>query len=96
VIRGETRDYLDRHPGAADVALAISIADATLTRARIVKKRVYTRAGVPAYRIVDLTSGALEVWTEPVDEAYLHSETYRRGQHAATPFGEVDVSQLLP
>jgi Uma2 family endonuclease len=34
VVRGNTRDYLDRHPGSQDLALVVEIADSTLERDR--------------------------------------------------------------
>jgi hypothetical protein len=45
VVRGDTRQYLDRHPGQQAVALAIKVADTTLQRDRPVKKRLYAFAG---------------------------------------------------
>jgi Uma2 family endonuclease len=47
VVRGNTRDYLDRHPGSQDLALVVEIADSTLERDRTSKKRLYARAGIP-------------------------------------------------
>ncbi len=32
IVRGDTRDYLDRHPGAADIAIIIEVADYSRTR----------------------------------------------------------------
>lgn len=39
VIRGDTQQYLDRHPGAEDIAMVIEVSDTTLRRDRTVKKR---------------------------------------------------------
>src|SRR5262245_39077842 len=54
VTRGTPRDYQDRHPGPQDVALVIEIADATLKRDRGRKKRLYARAFIREYWIVNL------------------------------------------
>ncbi|MEP0853896.1 MULTISPECIES: Uma2 family endonuclease [Cyanophyceae] len=59
VVRGNTRDYLERHPGASDIALIIEVADSTLEREcpgdtlreRTSKQRLYARAGIPIYWI---------------------------------------------
>jgi Uma2 family endonuclease len=40
VVRGDTRQYFDHHPGAADLALVVEVADATLERDRTLKKRL--------------------------------------------------------
>lgn len=66
VIRGDTRLYRDRHPGPIDVALIVEVADATLERDRGVKMRVYARAGIPIYWIINLIEGVVEVYEEPL------------------------------
>jgi Uma2 family endonuclease len=43
VLRGETRQYRDRHPGARNVALIVEVADSTIERDRGVKRAVYAR-----------------------------------------------------
>jgi Uma2 family endonuclease len=65
VVRGETRHYLDRHPGPHDVGSVIEAADTTLQRDRGFKKRLYARAGIPVYWIVHLSDNQCEVYTEP-------------------------------
>ncbi|MGZ3415793.1 MAG: Uma2 family endonuclease, partial [Isosphaeraceae bacterium] len=49
VIRGSESDYLSRHPGPADTALAVEVADSSLGRDRSIKARIYAAAGVPLY-----------------------------------------------
>jgi Uma2 family endonuclease len=65
VVRGETRRYLDHHPGPQDVALVVEVADMTLQRDRTFKKRLYARAGVPVYWIINLSESRFEVYTDP-------------------------------
>lgn len=68
VVRGDTRQYIDRHPGAEDIALIIEVADTTLQRDRTVKKRIYARAGITIYWIVNLVEGLVEVYSQPIVE----------------------------
>ena len=49
VVRGETRQYKDRHPGPEDVFLVVEVADTTIERDRGVKRRMYARSGIPVY-----------------------------------------------
>jgi Uma2 family endonuclease len=63
VVRGERRDYADRHPGPQDLALLIEVADTTLQRDRTLKKRLYARAGILVYWIVNLPENHIEVYT---------------------------------
>jgi Uma2 family endonuclease len=65
VVRGDPRHYRDRHPGPADLALVVEVADTTLERDRTSKKGVYARAAIPVYWILNLPDGRLEVYTDP-------------------------------
>lgn len=66
IIRGDTRDYSDRHPGASDLALLVEVAESTLERDRKLKKRLYARAGVSVYWIVNLAERKIETYSQPV------------------------------
>jgi Uma2 family endonuclease len=65
VIRGELRDYRDRHPGPADVALVVEVADSSLEDDRTLKKQIYARDGIQVYWIVNLVNNCLERYGEP-------------------------------
>ena len=84
VVRGEDRDYVDRHPGPTDVALVVEVADASLQRDRVFKRRLYAQAGIPAYWIVNLVEGRVEVYTDPSGPA--NQPDYR--QHLALGHAE--------
>lgn len=68
VVRGETRDYFDRHPEPKDLALVVEVSDSTLDRDRGLKRRMYARAGITAYWIVNLVDNQVEVHTIPTGE----------------------------
>lgn len=78
IIRGNTRDYLERHPGAIEVALVVEIADSTLERDRTIKKRLYTRSMILIYWIINLSERQLEVYTNPV--SLIDEPTYQQRQ----------------
>jgi Uma2 family endonuclease len=82
VIRGDTRDYLDRHPGPHDLALIVEVADTTLERDRTTKKRLYASAEIAVYWIVNLPEQHVEVYTEPAEAEPAEAEPpdYRRRQ----------------
>lgn len=56
--------YLDHHPYPADVALVVEVAETSLARDRR-KARMYARAGIPQYWIVNLRDDRVEVHTLP-------------------------------
>ncbi len=105
IVRGNTRDYLDRHPGSQDLALVVEIADSTLERDRTSKKRMYARAGIPVYWIVNLCERQLEVYTEPIDIAqqptYQQRQDYSLSDEVAVAIegrevGRITVEDFLP
>jgi Uma2 family endonuclease len=105
VVRGDTRQYLDRHPGAEDIALIIEVSDTTLQRDRTVKKRIYARAGISIYWIVNLVEGLVEVYSQPLVEVEQpdYSQRLDFGRSAVIPIilegieiGAIAVNSLLP
>jgi Uma2 family endonuclease len=80
VVRGNSSDYLERHPSSQDVALVVEIADLSLERDRSFKKRIYARAGIPVYWIVNLIEQQIEVYTQPLilgrEATYKHRQDY--------------------
>lgn len=103
VFRGQSSDYLDRHPGPGDVAVVVEVADSSLQRDRTDKLSVYARAGIGTYVIVNLTSNVLEVHTQP-DSAggrYRTVQTLGAGEALALSIPgeaavEVPVGSVLP
>lgn len=65
IARGDDQTYEARHPGPADLALVIEVAHSSLLRDRRDKARIYARAGVPCYWIVNLVDHWIEVYTQP-------------------------------
>ena len=69
VVRGESDDYTDHHPGPAAIALVVEVADNSLSRDRGEKRDNYARAGIPVYWIVNLVGRQLEVSSNPTGGA---------------------------
>src|SRR5205823_6450881 len=65
VAAGNRRDFLAHHPGPADVALVVEVADTTLDSDRRVKRPLYAEARIAVYWIVNLEDGQLEVYGDP-------------------------------
>lgn len=105
VVRGDTRQYLDRHPGAEDIAMVIEVSDTTLQRDRTVKKRIYAGAGIAIYWIVNLVEGQVEVYSQPIAEVEQpdYSQRLDYGRSAVIPIMiegieicAIAVNSLLP
>jgi Uma2 family endonuclease len=97
VIRGQTTDYRDRHPQALDIELVIEVSDATLERDRTMKKRIYAKAGIPIYWILNLRERQLEVYTQPKMEEseYAHSQIFTESKSITITLKEVGLGAIL-
>ncbi len=105
VVKGERRDFLERHPHGPEIPLIVEVADASLARDRKLKRRLYARAGVATYWIINLNKRQIEVYTEPVGEAEKADYRVRRDYHAdekipllldGQEVGRLNVNALLP
>src|SRR5262245_37560170 len=54
VVLAPERRYLDHHPGPAEIGLVIEVSDSSLPEDRSVKSRIYARAGIGEYWIVNI------------------------------------------
>ena len=105
VVRGNVRTYLTHHPTAADTGLIIEVADSSLLRDQRDKTRIYARANIPVYWIINLVDRRVEVYTQPSGPtavpAYGAFQTYQPGDHVplaldGATVGSVPAADLLP
>jgi Uma2 family endonuclease len=105
IVRGDRRQYRDRHPGPEDVALVVEVSDSILQRDRTTKQRLYATAGIAVYWIVNLVDAQIEVYQEPSGPAheprYARRDDYRYGEHIplmldGEDVGTVEVEAVLP
>jgi len=67
----------------ADVLLVIEVADTSLRYDRTVKLRLYARAGIPEYWIVDANTETIEIYRSPSSERYADLLRPSRDEHVA-------------
>jgi hypothetical protein len=105
VVRGDERTYLSRHPGPADVGLVVEVADSSLPRDRVDKGRLYARAGIVVYWVVNLVDRQVEVYSRPsgptAAPVYGQRQDHRPGSSVpllldGTLVGLIAVADLLP
>ncbi len=103
VVRGSNFDYAARHPGPADVALGVEVADTTLESDRGRKLAAYATAGIATYWIVNLIERQVEVYTEPVSASrhYAARIDYQSGKSVPIMIqgrrvGTIAVDEILP
>ena len=103
--RGDKRTYVNRGPAAADAGLVVEVSDSTLQYDRRDKGRMYARAGIPVYWVVNVQDGQVEVYTDPDPAAdppaYRSRADYRPGQDVpvlldGAAAGIVPAAELIP
>jgi len=99
VLRNRVQDYMEDHPGPADILLAVEVANTSLRADRTVKRAVYARAGIPEYWLMDVNGRTLTVFREPGPDGWA-SETTLTDADAVSPLAAPDapiaVADLLP
>jgi Uma2 family endonuclease len=105
IVRGTARTYMASHPNPSDVGLLVEVADSSLLRDQRDKTRIYARAGIVCYWIVNLVDRRIEVFTQPSGPieipAYSSFQIYQPGD--AVPLvldgalvGTIPADELLP
>jgi Uma2 family endonuclease len=94
VARGAIADYAERHPGPADIALVVEIADSSPAEDRDYAANIYGPAGIPACWIVDVSGRRVEVYTGPGPRGYASIETFAEGQPVPVVIGGREVGRI--
>ncbi len=98
VIREDAAGYMTRHPGPADVGLVVKVSDSTLAGDRADKGRIYARAGIPHYWIINLPDRQVEVYEGPSGPAavpaYAQRQDRRPGETVPLMLGGALIANL--
>ena len=100
IVRGAPRDFLRRHPGPSEILLVIEVAETSVDRDRMYKARIYARARIRAYWIVNLVDRAIETYGDPggagIQTSYGTRRFYAGAEAVAIAFGGVTVGHVTP
>jgi Uma2 family endonuclease len=91
LLRPRPVSYSRELPVSADVLLAVEVAETTARFDRLVKARLYARAGIPEFWLCLTMDGAVEVYREPRAGGYAGVTQYGPGQ-VISPLAFPDVS----
>lgn len=104
IAKGPISLYTHRHPGPADTALVIEVSASSLAYDRTDKARVYARAGIPVYWVVNVIDKQVEVYTQPSGPcdapAYARQEVFAAGTNVpvvldGNTVGAIAVSDVV-
>jgi Uma2 family endonuclease len=98
VVRGNARTYATHHPGPSEIGLVIEVADSTLAGDRADKVRIYARAGIVCYWIINIVDSQIEVYTSPsgptAAPTFAQRVDYRPGDQVPLVLDGVTVAQI--
>ena len=99
---GDPAEFRRRHPTGRDVTLVVEVAESSLEQDWR-KCRIYARAGVKEYWIVDLNANCVEVFTQPNRASGDYRDHVRRAPPAEISLKlssgtqlQVALSEILP
>ena len=91
LLRPRTVSYSHELPAAEDVLLAVEVADTTVRFDRLVKARLYARAGIAEFWLLLTGEGSVEVHRGPGPDGYAVVTRHGPGQ-TVTPLAFPDVA----
>jgi Uma2 family endonuclease len=94
LLHRQSPEFFRRHPGPQDVALLIEVADTSLASDRSVKYRLYARAGIAEYWIIDIEARRTIVCRHPAGDEY-KSVTIVEAAETVSPLAAPDFAFSL-
>jgi Uma2 family endonuclease len=91
LLRPRTVSYSRELPASQDVVLAVEVADTTVSFDRLVKARLYARAGIAEFWLCLAADGFVEVYRGPSSDGYSDVTPYGPAQ-TVSPLAFPDVS----
>ncbi|MEK7829526.1 MAG: Uma2 family endonuclease, partial [Acidobacteriota bacterium] len=91
--------YSDHHPTPSETLFVLEVSDSTLQLDRVRKSRVYAKAGIRQFCILNLKARELEDHRQPDQNGYRSKQTYTIDESftlVAFPDISLNVADLLP
>ena len=99
IVRERADGYRKAHPGPQDVLLIIEVADTSVEFDMKIKARLYAKAGIPEYWVIDVQERSLHVHTGPSARGYKTIEAFEPAdvvKSRAVPGLSLKVRELMP
>lgn len=78
IVRASKDNYRKAHPKPKDVLLVIEVADSSAPYDNHVKSKLYGKAGIPEFWVIDIAAECVRVFTEPAGKGYRKTTEYYR------------------
>lgn len=100
VLAATSEDYYsEHHPTPPEILMVMEVSFSTLDFDRRRKSRVYAKAGIRQYCLLNLQARELEDYRQPSTDGYRSKQTYAENENftlAAFPKTSIKVADLLP
>jgi Uma2 family endonuclease len=99
VVRINPREYISGHPTPDDIFLLIEVADSTFTTDRNKKSRIYAKAKIPEYWVLNVNSQQIYIFREPGENGYTQEiilDINAKISLITFPEIEIEIKQLFP
>ncbi|MGV0025720.1 Uma2 family endonuclease [Phormidesmis priestleyi] len=89
--------YFEHHPYPENIFWLIEFSNSSLAKDMEIKSKIYAKAGIPEYWVVNLKKMQLTVFRDPIDGKYQSQTTLNEGEITPLAFPNIAVSikQLL-
>jgi Uma2 family endonuclease len=84
--------YLEHHPYPENIFWVIEYSHSSLTKDLEVKSKVYARAGIQEYWVVNLKRMELVIFRHPNEEEYQEKQTWMNGKVQPLAFEEISIA----
>jgi Uma2 family endonuclease len=98
VVRGPAQRYGQGHPAPADVAFVAEVSARSLNHDRTTKARIYARAGILIYWVINVIDRQVEVCTDPTGDVpapeYRQRQDFLPGSTVPLVIGGQTIAEL--
>ncbi|MBE9167880.1 Uma2 family endonuclease [Pleurocapsales cyanobacterium LEGE 06147] len=91
IVRLPDTIYLTRHPYPEDIYWLIEIADSTVAEDLRTKKKIYARAEIAEYWVIDVQTKKITIFRQPQEDNYLTEQKIERGTITPLAFSHVAI-----
>ena len=98
VVKPDDFYYASHHPTPPEIYLIVEIADTTLKRDTEFKAKVYAKAGINDYWVLDITNRQLYAFREPTATGYQNQQIFSEDatiSPVAFPNITINISEML-
>ncbi|NJO75612.1 MAG: Uma2 family endonuclease [Leptolyngbyaceae cyanobacterium RM1_406_9] len=92
IVQDLDEEYFDHHPYPENIFWIVEFSNTSLTKDLEIKSKVYARAGIREYWVVNLKRMELIIFRDPIEDEYREKRTLTSGEISPVAFPEVSIT----